>query len=469
MSFSQQEIIRYLASVISIARIDKRVSPREMDGFALVQSKIGAKKTDLTKAHYMAESPQFRLEPLSRFAANVQLLEDMIFIALIDNGSISEESLIHEFAKSAGVSGSQVDRIINDVKVALTSNTANRTCPNCCREISSQAKFCPECGALIAEVEKAAIINIEYEIPKDGISIEFAESTASGFPEAVKIANSAPVRGTCMRAKKTWYLASWPLSDISDAGRLVECLKGMRNRKVYIDGLETSWDDVFGFSWCAEQRNTAFKPVEYCFGLDENRLNIWGCKQSRMDWVDWAPWFTYGSFRKKGLLNNQIVFEFDKVRIKHDLQTNLYRFRYCPFMNTKLIEAVVNAFPSEVTPSTKGLWTYKRDYNESPGAIKVQVREGKGSYAYTDEYYSNGVSPKSLTLGIDILKTALKKIGLDYPCIASIPDVSEQEPKRKDDDSLEERVLCSDGACIGVIGPDGRCKVCGKPYQPDDR
>jgi len=26
-----------------------------------------------------------------------------------------------------------------------------------------------------------------------------------------------------------------------------------------------------------------------------------------------------------------------------------------------------------------------------------------------------------------------------------------------------ERTLCSDGACIGVIGPDGRCKVCGTP------
>ncbi len=25
----------------------------------------------------------------------------------------------------------------------------------------------------------------------------------------------------------------------------------------------------------------------------------------------------------------------------------------------------------------------------------------------------------------------------------------------------EERELCSDGGCIGLIGPDGRCKVCG--------
>jgi rubredoxin len=29
----------------------------------------------------------------------------------------------------------------------------------------------------------------------------------------------------------------------------------------------------------------------------------------------------------------------------------------------------------------------------------------------------------------------------------------------------EQRTLCSDESCIGVIGPDGRCKECGKPYD----
>jgi hypothetical protein len=32
-------------------------------------------------------------------------------------------------------------------------------------------------------------------------------------------------------------------------------------------------------------------------------------------------------------------------------------------------------------------------------------------------------------------------------------------------DDWDKRVLCSDGACIGVIGPDGRCKECGKPLN----
>jgi hypothetical protein len=37
--------------------------------------------------------------------------------------------------------------------------------------------------------------------------------------------------------------------------------------------------------------------------------------------------------------------------------------------------------------------------------------------------------------------------------------------KASKEDSFENRVLCSDGNCIGVIGPEGRCKVCGRVAQ----
>ncbi|MDX9999819.1 MAG: hypothetical protein RBU30_00845 [Polyangia bacterium] len=32
----------------------------------------------------------------------------------------------------------------------------------------------------------------------------------------------------------------------------------------------------------------------------------------------------------------------------------------------------------------------------------------------------------------------------------------------EDDFDPDRRELCSDGACLGVIGPDGRCKLCGR-------
>jgi hypothetical protein len=41
----------------------------------------------------------------------------------------------------------------------------------------------------------------------------------------------------------------------------------------------------------------------------------------------------------------------------------------------------------------------------------------------------------------------------------ALPQDSEPDP------DWDSRVLCSDGNCIGVIGPDGRCKECGLPLK----
>ncbi len=44
-------------------------------------------------------------------------------------------------------------------------------------------------------------------------------------------------------------------------------------------------------------------------------------------------------------------------------------------------------------------------------------------------------------------------------------DEMDQESQTELDSEWSQRKLCSDGACIGVIGPDGRCKECGLAYQ----
>lgn len=55
-----------------------------------------------------------------------------------------------------------------------------------------------------------------------------------------------------------------------------------------------------------------------------------------------------------------------------------------------------------------------------------------------------------------------------YLCGAELVVVEEHDagPAEEDDD-FSKRVLCTDGACIGVIDEKGVCKVCGKPYVPD--
>jgi hypothetical protein len=47
-------------------------------------------------------------------------------------------------------------------------------------------------------------------------------------------------------------------------------------------------------------------------------------------------------------------------------------------------------------------------------------------------------------------------------------DALEEDDLAIDGDShWENRILCRDESCIGVIGPDGRCKECGKPLEAD--
>ena len=42
-----------------------------------------------------------------------------------------------------------------------------------------------------------------------------------------------------------------------------------------------------------------------------------------------------------------------------------------------------------------------------------------------------------------------------------------EEHELSSDIDWESRTLCIDESCIGVIGPDGMCKECGKPFSPD--
>jgi len=44
-------------------------------------------------------------------------------------------------------------------------------------------------------------------------------------------------------------------------------------------------------------------------------------------------------------------------------------------------------------------------------------------------------------------------------------DADSQEDPAQPDSEWEQRTLCSDESCIGVIGSDGRCRECGKPYE----
>ncbi|MBU2966582.1 hypothetical protein Q4508_03210 [Amphritea sp. 2_MG-2023] len=132
-----------------------------------------------------------------------------------------------------------------------------------------------------------------------------------------------------------------------------------------------------------------------------------------MDWSTWSEWFSYGSFQKGGLLKGGHVFVFDKKRIRHELETNLYKFRFCPHLNFELVEAVLENLPDQVEVKPKGDWTYKRDYEESPGSIKIKEKTVEDGYTFRDEYYTTGVAPRTPAIGLAILRKAFSAAGVD--------------------------------------------------------
>jgi len=410
MALEGADIISYLANVILIAHADNALSPREQGALEQIRTAIGAKKGELTKATKLVESNSYTLTKVGRFSDQIRNLEDMLYLCLVDGELADDETkIITEYCKLISISQEQLDLLVSEADQRGRRETATLICPTCSQSAPAQAKFCPHCGQSFAAPEPDAAVKLAMEIPATGYAVEFCESTAAGFPRAAEIAKAAPTFTSCVRAGKTWYLAGWPGDRFEQVVSLAESLKGIRNRKVYLDGQETGWDEVFGFVWCASRRSAAYQPAEYCFGKDENRLNLWGCKQLRMDWMEWGDWFSYGSFRKSGLLRNQVAWVFDKERIRHELNQNAHAVRFCPHLRPALISAVVDALPDEVTVAAKGPWKYKYSGEEVPGAIKVIEKEGDDEYAFTNEYWSDGVVPRGLDAARQILTKAFQQ------------------------------------------------------------
>jgi len=44
------------------------------------------------------------------------------------------------------------------------------------------------------------------------------------------------------------------------------------------------------------------------------------------------------------------------------------------------------------------------------------------------------------------------------------PWVPSSNSTTEGEEDFSQRILCSDGTCIGVINEQGLCKICGKPY-----
>jgi hypothetical protein len=125
MKLPEEELIRYLATVVHVSKLDGALSSRETELINAIQARIGATQSDLSKASAMAENVSFKITPFSRFALNVQLLEDLIATCLIDGSvDVAEQKPIVEFAILAGITQEQLSIIAKDANAAISSEYA---------------------------------------------------------------------------------------------------------------------------------------------------------------------------------------------------------------------------------------------------------------------------------------------------------------------------------------------------------
>ena len=409
--------IPFLANVIAIAHADGKLSPGELAQLESLRSEFGFKKGDYIKATKLVEQGGYALTPVGSFADQVKNLECILRVAYADDELEEVESeLIGAFCQKVGIYQDQLDKLISEVLASLSQ--AGKLCSSCGSSASCDAQFCPKCGTALTTTKEAVLL--DFEIPSSGIAIEFADSTAGSFHKALEIAKTSDHYQSCQRMKKTWHLAVFNSGSINDALPLATSLSGIRNRKVFLNDSEASWDELFGFTWCAAQRAKAYRPIEYCFGKDENRINPWGCKHAGLDWVEWSDWFSYGRWEKGGIMGPKFVWRFDKERIRHELAARIFRFRFCPHLDTRLAEVVIRLLPEQVSPEKDKNWKYHQNYEEVPGAIKVIERERDGDFAYTNEFWSDGVRPVGHRVLAEILNQAFKELGINHTSSAAL-------------------------------------------------
>lgn len=398
----------YLANIMAVVKIDLKLSPREAAALDEIRKLIDARKTSLAAAEKMVDGGSFKFQIVGSFADHVRNLEDMLFVALTDSDLDARESeLVASFCELIGVYQDQLDKLLADTSKRCDATEYQIKCPACSKEVSSHARFCPGCGqALAGDTEKT--VNTGFELPTEGYAIEFCESTAAAFGQALILAKASGSIQTAVKNKKTWHLATFQSNAFNDAIALATILSSMRNRRVYVDAVEVDWQEIFGFLYCANQRSIAYRPIEYCFGKDINRINPWGCRQTQLDWSEWAAWFSYGSWRQIDSSSQRFVFVFDKERIHHEVATCLHRVRFCPYLRTALAEAVIKHLPNEVEVVPGGDWRFSRCSDALPGSIKVVEQKEVGSFVMTDEYCADGVRPRGYSVLGQIWKSAFK-------------------------------------------------------------
>lgn len=287
---------------------------------------------------------------------------------------------------------------------------SEKICSNCNTANQPSSKFCFECGKDLSKntpkTNNKKVENIEITPPpvsNHGITIEFKHSSSMNYEFALEEAKKIDSYEEYGSGKKTIHRVNVNEEEIDSLSELIENMKGWRNRSVYLKGEKVTWDSIFRYKWCYNNRESSYQPELHCYGFDqEYNFNIWGCIQTNLTFTKDSKLFTLGKW-----INKEGDWEFDKDRIRHELELGIHDYRFCPAININLIQDVLDAFPTVVNPKKDKNWDFVENRKSEEGLLVTTSR-----YGYKEKQFMNGAQPKSIK---NFIKEIEKKINYKLP------------------------------------------------------
>jgi len=239
-----------------------------------------------------------------------------------------------------------------------------------------------------------------------GLTIAF-RGKGQALDACIMLALAAPKSGDHERQGAAWHHATWPLAQLADAVPLAEKALLLVDRKVYIDGSEKDWDEIFGFAACARGREESEHPLEYCFGNEASGINPCGCRLLGFGWGGSAEWLT------KGMFEDDHLYRFDKAALRQLLEERLERVHLCPHLHPELARAMLQALPDAI--HAWGAWSHREAPSGSREAQSVSVSESVHGCAVMATKRVDGIAPTSARSAIRLIKAAARKCGVREP------------------------------------------------------
>ena len=275
-------------------------------------------------------------------------------------------------------------------------------CSSCRFQNLPDAKFCQQCGGSLAKEKKRRPSESKSQVQSrpgrassKGITIEFGNSSSANFEFALESAEQFETFEEFGEGRKAIHRVMVPPEKIEKTIELVEYVRNWKSARIYLDGERTTWNSVYGFLWCYQERNSSYRPEQYCFGYEQShQFNLWGCMQARMSFNEYGEWLCFGRW-----VGKDGTWKFDKDRIRHELEKKLFDYRFCPAFNSSLIEDVLRTIPDTVNPQRTKDWKFLEDWagDETSGGLVVIRRE----HGYEEKTVMKGVIPR---------RTAIKKM-----------------------------------------------------------